>query len=539
MIAFAWAAAGSDSGPGLPLDDAWIHLAYARSIVQDGRWALWSGAEASSGTTGYLWTALLLPGVLATRAGLSPAIAALIPGMIAFVLLVFCWQRLLIRASVPSTYAVLSTLSVALSGNLLFHAVSGMETLVILFLAILTLERHQARDRLGTALAVAAASLARPEGLLLGLALAASTLLERTPSEVEESAGIRRAATILVPALAGFALLLSLNLATGGGLSPNTLQGRRWLTNVPPEPDFSPSVILRQARSLAGDWTGRFLDFGYTLGLSGFHPATDDEDGSWAGAIDSRLAGLASLLALLGIFAASSGRGPPLTPLFLYTGLLFLAYAVLLPTDGHAGRYQVIQLFWVPALPALGAAYVSGQISRRQPGAHHVDGLLKALLVLMVLGWLGNATAWWRVTRSSVNHIQEMHVSAAGWIRRNLPVDANVAAYDIGALAFFMDRQLTDFSGLTDPEGSKALHQARLLSHLRKKQATHLVLVLRRDDTLKSTLAWYGLYPRRSDPFPEPRFQLLHSIKIPRDRHYHFRWTRNARPGMEIYSIDW
>ena len=48
---------------GFPLDDAWIHLTYARNFAEHGEWAYRLG-ERSAGSTSPLWTALLAIGFL-------------------------------------------------------------------------------------------------------------------------------------------------------------------------------------------------------------------------------------------------------------------------------------------------------------------------------------------------------------------------------------------------------------------------------------------------------------------------------------------
>jgi hypothetical protein len=50
-------------GLGFPLDDAWIHLTYARNLAEHGEWAFRLG-EQSAGSTAPLWTALLTTGFL-------------------------------------------------------------------------------------------------------------------------------------------------------------------------------------------------------------------------------------------------------------------------------------------------------------------------------------------------------------------------------------------------------------------------------------------------------------------------------------------
>src|SRR5512147_3207915 len=53
---------------GFPLDDAWIHLTYARNLAEHGEWAFRLG-ERSAGSTAPLWTVLLSVGFLL---GLGP-----------------------------------------------------------------------------------------------------------------------------------------------------------------------------------------------------------------------------------------------------------------------------------------------------------------------------------------------------------------------------------------------------------------------------------------------------------------------------------
>src|SRR5512138_3437597 len=48
---------------GFPLDDAWIHLTYARNLAEHGEWAFRLGQH-SAGSTAPLWTALLSIGFL-------------------------------------------------------------------------------------------------------------------------------------------------------------------------------------------------------------------------------------------------------------------------------------------------------------------------------------------------------------------------------------------------------------------------------------------------------------------------------------------
>ena len=48
-------------GFGFPLDDAWIHQTYAKSLFQTGKWTF-SGGTVSGGSTAPLWSIILIIG---------------------------------------------------------------------------------------------------------------------------------------------------------------------------------------------------------------------------------------------------------------------------------------------------------------------------------------------------------------------------------------------------------------------------------------------------------------------------------------------
>lgn len=57
-LAAVWLRSG---GPGYPIDDAWIHQSYARSLAERGEMSFHPG-EPSAGSTSPLWSLLLAPG---------------------------------------------------------------------------------------------------------------------------------------------------------------------------------------------------------------------------------------------------------------------------------------------------------------------------------------------------------------------------------------------------------------------------------------------------------------------------------------------
>src|ERR671924_1039771 len=82
---------------GFPLDDAWIHLTYARNIAEHGEWSFRAG-ERSAGSTSPLWTALLSLGFLLN---LAPYVWTYLLGWAVLTLLAICAENIA-RRLVPA-----------------------------------------------------------------------------------------------------------------------------------------------------------------------------------------------------------------------------------------------------------------------------------------------------------------------------------------------------------------------------------------------------------------------------------------------------
>jgi hypothetical protein len=112
---------------GFPLDDAWIHLTYARNVAQHGAWAFRLGQH-SAGSTSPLWTALLSIGFLM---GLAPYVWTYLLGWAVLTLLALCSEtiaRKLVNSYKPPI--PWAGLFFVFAWHLTWSAVSGMETLL-------------------------------------------------------------------------------------------------------------------------------------------------------------------------------------------------------------------------------------------------------------------------------------------------------------------------------------------------------------------------------------------------------------------------
>lgn len=440
LLFLGWAALGA--GPGFPLDDGWIHQTYARNLAQRGVWSYGPG-DVSAGSTAPLWTLLLAAGY-----------ALSVPHfwwtyLLGILTLVWMgWAGMVLwRALWPAQagQAWLGGAVVVLSWPLLWAAVSGMETLLFMALAVTVLALYTGDRPAGPWLGFLGGLLVlvRPEGLLLLLLLAAGLALRR------DWRGLVLFVVMLVlPLLPYFAL----NLSLSGQMWPNTLYAKQ------------AEYATLQMQPLP--W--RFLRLLY---LSAGGPEV-----GWQGMSGARILLLPGLL-LAGwravradLRAQRLGYTLPL----LWAGGHVLAYAWRLPVTYQHGRYlwPAVPIWIVYGLHGWGTLLAGMRQRWGRPGRVlvQVAALTFALLLLIFVG-LG-AGAY----EADVAFIEGEMVDVAHWLRENTPDEALVAAHDIGAIGYFAQRPLLDLAGLISPEVVPMLaDEGRLARYVLESEARYLV----------------------------------------------------------------
>lgn len=413
---------------GFPLDDAWIHLTYARNFVEHGEWAFRLG-QSSAGSTSPLWTALLSIGYLLR---LTPYTWTFFLGWVILSLLGIRAEniaRRLLRSYNSKVPWV--GLFIVLAWHLTWSATSGMETLLhgFLILTVLGMLMENSPHYMTLGLLAGLSVWVRPDGLtLLGPILFTAFLSERT---FEERRGV------LAKVFVGFGILfvfyLLFNLALSGTPMPSTFYakqaeyGEYWQAKALSErlTDYilpmiaSPFVVLVPGLFL---WTGRII-----------------RGREWGA--------LAGILWFLG-----------------YIGIYFMR----LPAYQH-GRYIL------PAFPVLylwGMTGMMGYITSAKAN-QRLSLLWQTLLIVLILTfqWIGA-----RQNAQDVILIETQMVRTAQWINENLPPDAVLAVHDIGAIGYFTPNPLIDLAALVTPDVVDFIRdEARLAEYMDASQAEYLV----------------------------------------------------------------
>lgn len=463
---------GTNGRWGVPLDDAWIHFQFARNLA-GGHGFSYNPGIATPGSTAPLWTLILaLPACLFA----DPVRPGIILSAVFFLVSVWLTYRLALELSDHRPAALLAALGVVLAGRMLWAGLSAMETTLFAALTLAGVWSYQRRGLAPlTALILALASQARPEGhLLFALAVIAALTNRRavtrgtTPSE---PATTRRD---LLLALAIYALVnlpyVLFSLSVTGRPLPNTFYAK------------SGGGDLYSLRALAE-----------TL------------------AIHWRDNPVASTLALAGLIPL--WRRSRLAAAWLVTLILLLPF--IIPFVWHHGRYSLPLIPFQMIAAALGAVWLVDRFPRRRAAA--------AAIVLFTVILAGGLTlpSWSRMLGDNSREILEVDLAMGAWLGENLPAGSVVAVDDIGAITYLSERPIVDLIGLVSPEMWPALNDEEPVS------ATVRLLAESGVETMAIFPGWHGLLAGNADiARPVARFQASTHTII-------------AEPEAVVYSVDW
>ena len=412
---------------GFPLDDAWIHRVYARSVAA-GRGFAYNPSRAEAGATSPLWVIVSAP-----AHWLAPL------GTEAVVMAVKSLGAVLTTAALASTGSLaaaltgrweagwLAALVFALEPRLLFAALSGMETPLLLALWLGGLSAAL-RGRPRRALLFASLlPLARPEGALL---LAAWPLVLPPDFKGGRSAGrLQRWAWAWIPA----ALWVAVCLRTTGHPLPNTfyLKARK------------PHLGLAELRTAFEILTGAGFGVAPAAWLALAALGLGCRRGLGRGRRRVVATGLLGFPCLYVLAVAATRR---LVPAGYYWTRWLDAPALVLAAGSVVG-FVLAVVRPEQLLPAAGLDPPGTSRSRQRPA-----GLVRAGAVLAALASVPPVAASFRERRarlaSDARAVQLVDVRAGRWVAAHLPPGAALATNDAGAVRYFGNRWTLDLMGL-------------------------------------------------------------------------------------------
>ncbi|MFO0682730.1 MAG: hypothetical protein U0234_11790 [Sandaracinus sp.] len=405
---------------GFPLDDAWIHDVYARSLAHGGLFEYVPGRP-EAGFTSPLWVVALAPIWAVTSDPRMVALATKVLGVALSAGLSVLADRLATRLSGERRVGLVAGLLVALDPSLAFAAVSGMEV-SLAAAAMLGGLLAWLEDRPGLAGGLfAAALLARPECALVTVLLAG--LEARRVSKSERAA---RLARLLVPSAIAGGLWSGFCLVVAGRPLPNTFYAKHHPHSLLDVVSDVPRMVGPQL--LAQSWF--FLGSGFVLlGLAVVRIGRD-----------AKLDRERRLGVLLG-------------PLVFLAGIAW-AHDILFVRAFATLRYVLPHQPWTLALVAVGAREALPRVlalrTERAARPLAIGAIATASLVLplavlpMRLDRSARDYAW------NCQNIEEMQVRIGLWLHEHTRPGEWVATHDAGAIRIFSDRPVLDLAGLNE-----------------------------------------------------------------------------------------
>lgn len=394
----------SRNGSGFPLDDAWIHQTYARSIARDGTWT-YSLNESSAGSTSPLWTLLLVPGFLFNKE--NPFVWTNFISWLCFLGLIIVSIRLYrFLAPEKRIESVVFGLLMIFEWHLVWASGSGMETILFTlgttFIFYLLLKNASS---FWIGLCIGLLVCVRPDGItLLGPALL----------------------ILGINVLRNKQRIVSLLLLFGGLILPLVIYGYHNYSlsgTILPNTFFAKSTEYRELLSIP--LITRYLNL-FTVLLSG-----------------------AGLLLLPGFFWSMylSVRTRDLWGMGSILWILgfILSYAIRLPVTYQHGRYliPVIPMYLLKGYE--GTLDIIHRIKQQKQIMYRRIILLSLLITNLIFLVPGISTF-----ATDVKTINRLMVEPALWLRDHTEPDAIVAAHDIGAIGYYSERKIIDLAGLID-----------------------------------------------------------------------------------------
>ncbi|MCC7262928.1 MAG: hypothetical protein IT369_10440 [Candidatus Latescibacteria bacterium] len=408
---------------GFPLDDAWIHLQFARNLVE-GQGFSFNPGEVVSASTAPLWTLALallywLPFEVVWSAKALGVILLWLAGLLT--------ARLGRSLDLERGWALAGGLVVVLTPRLVWGSLSGMEVLLYTALSLYGCCRHLetlegAPCPRGTA-ALALAALARPECLLLFPLVLVDRWRLGHPLPWKH---LWLYAGLLAP-------FVAFNLQTLGKPLPNTFYakvGPYGLTGALAAGDWlrvAKTMLyypLLQARELVAFSAENNLVLACLVPL-GLVAVLRRRSASWL------------LLLVVVSFPLFRGMLAPFKGALFQHGRYAAHLIPLLTLLGLLG------LHWAWELLAEGRDFAVWRRLQRW-GRPAIWGLV---FLQLLVGLPGYAQLYgWNVT-----NIEDMQVSMGRWLARNTPAEALIASHDVGAIAYFSRRRVLDTTGLVTP----------------------------------------------------------------------------------------
>jgi arabinofuranosyltransferase len=464
---------------GFPIDDAWIHLTFAKNIFEYGSFSYYKNELATSGSTSPLYTMLLsLFFFISTNEFVISYLLGIIFGA-ALVLMMVKLSLLNFKSS--SLLAILTSLLIALQPKLNLISVTGMETSMFIFLISASLYAYQKKKIVMLGILLGFTIWCRPDGFVLWIAIALDHLLNKTflkKNSTDESATDisykKISITFFIAALFAAAYFI-FNYSLSGSILPNTYKAKIEYYQQNIRTFFLEHEVLDYFTE--GELVMIWLPF------------------------------LIYVLVIARSFIRKEYNS--YLPYLLFIVGLILAYYIKLPFSHRFGRYllPVMPFYILVAVAGFKTVleFIQTKISKRSSLLPNSIFILYSLTAIYL-------SAYYTINISKdyafiCKYHNDRHVAAGKWINKNTGESDVIAAHDIGAIAFYGERKIIDMAGLVTPELVAHINDRMYSEYMNNYLAKHKV------DYIVTLRNWFEVVNDKPVFFPVNEFEFLEIFK--------------------------
>lgn len=406
----------------MPLDDSYIHFQYARQLAEGQPYVYNPGDPPTSGATSFIYPYLLATGYLLGFTGFDLGLWAAGIGALALIAAGWLVYRIAGFFATPS-FALLTGAAFIISGAMSWHAMSGMETMLVCGLVLLVFHTVLYADNIrSAALAAAILALARPEGGIMAIVLVAWALLRCWRRKDWRGSG-----WLILP-IAAFALQPSLNFALTGSFSASGSSAKSILGTIPFYIDDIAARILN-------NFTRMWLEF-----LTGGDPARGPL--------------LIGPLAIIGFvwLVRDAARRPVGVLLILWLLAVTAALSTLDTAFWHFKRYQMPLIALLFPLAAWGITWILNALDTRFSFSGWLSKTAPVITgICLMLAMMPSALEFHRLYHINAENVVVQPLAMADFLADQTPLDTVVAVHDVGMMRYRGDRHTVDMVGLTTP----------------------------------------------------------------------------------------
>lgn len=426
-VYYLYNANAQNHGNGFPLDDPWIHLTFAKNLVEYHSFSYFKNEMATSGSTSPVYTFLLSLFFIVSK---NEMFISYILGIIFLVLSALFFYKINSFEFPRENIYALGLTAVFLADKWMnFISGSGMETTMFIFILISCTYFYKTHKVIPFSVFLGLIMWSRPDGIAFIGALILDYLwrnyvqIKTTKDKFPQTFFVfSKKELIKIVVIAGIIVIpyFILNLYLSGSLLPNTYTAKLAY--------YSPEFRSRADFFKLEVW-GYFTSGAYAIVMVGF---------------------LISVMFLVyDIFRKK--YNPNLIYILFIFALVFI-YWLKLPYAHRFGRYlmPVIPFFLLSSASGLKNVFILfGTYFKERTVA--VSGfliILAIMLVMSVMNYIDNKKNY----ADECKYISDRQIAAALWLKENTQESDIVATHDVGAIGYYCNRKIVDVAGLVTPE---------------------------------------------------------------------------------------